>query len=241
MQQFCFDFVLEAVRTRHTHRAFVRTPADGSGSTHGVDLDAVFEQAQFVEQVAHIAHIGRCLDAAAALRAHGIEGVENACVLYRVVAQCIPECRLIADQFGELCREQFNGAGFIEAEGFARCCRPITKAIPYLSLGILLAAEQYAVRLRVAANHHDEQGVGFGETGQVMKVAIEAICIFGIAIATTLWRRGDDGDTSTGGGNALGEARAASGDGGKLRGGWAWHGGLGWRGRLARVGHRRGL
>ena len=87
----------------------------------------------------------------------------------------------------------FDGQRLIHAEGFHRRLRAEQNAFPQFLLRILRLAEQHGLALLPPRNER-EQGLGFGEPGQIIEIAVLAVGVVDIAAAHALRRRGEQGD-----------------------------------------------
>jgi hypothetical protein len=110
-----------------------------------------------------------------------------------------------SSSLGSFASRSADREGFVDAERRGRGLGAEAVAVPDLALQVLRRAEQ---RGAAVARQH-QPGVGLGEAGQVIEVAVVPVQEVGVAVARALGRGRDDGDAVLA--ELRGEARAALG------------------------------
>ena len=139
-------------------------------------------------------------------------GIEQA-----VAAHGHEQRRLVGDELGQFVGQRLDRQRAVEAELFGGRVGADPVAVPDLAFQVLAAAEQDAAVF--GARDQDQPGLGFGKTGQVEEVAVEAERELGVAIADEFTRGGQDRDAAAAGMHGVQHAPAARGERGEVRGG----------------------
>ena len=157
----------------------------------------ILVQAHRGQRRPYVNHGFRRSDARADASAHLVEHDGDCIVPTTVEAQRGIQRRTIGRQVRELCRKIADRIGLVETEDFAGRVRPVAEAVPYLALGVLVAAEQDLLRIPLVGTgeqHHD--GLRLRKTGHVIEVAFGAIGIVRIRIANRFRRGGNRGNAA---------------------------------------------
>ena len=172
------------------HRADVGAGADLRGTSHHVLFVRILDQPHFIERPAQVALLLGAQRTEAHARPNAAQPTVDACFQSLVGSERIPDGVAVFEQLGKGGVESTNRKGLIDAECLGRCIGPEPEAIPNFAFEVFRCAEQ---RGTAVARQH-QPGVGLGETGQVMKVAVEPEQEIAVTIARALGCGRDDGD-----------------------------------------------
>ena len=211
MQQFgvevVFAHLLPGAQHGRTalHRANMRMRTDARGTAHDVQLVRIFDEAHFIEQGTHITLLVRTQGAKTHTGTHRLQPAFNAAFQARMRGKGKPDGAAVFQQLGQLRIQFAHGHGALHTQGCGSRIWPQTDTVPDFAFGVLGLAKQRGLTL--VCQH--QPGVGLGETGEVIKVAVVPEQKVAVAVALLLARSGNDGDaagTQLGGqaGTALG-------------------------------------
>ena len=199
MQQFGIQmvfthfFAIANHAGRALHGAHMGTRADLAGTAHDIQLVRVFDQSHFVEQRTGIALLSGAQHTKTGAATHLTQPAFNLFSQSLVGGERKPDALAVFQQTRQTCVDFITGESLLHCQfGLGRFGAE-TVARPNLALQVFGLAEQHA--FAVAGQH--QTGIGLAEAGEVVKVAVVAIQILGIAVAVQLWGRGDDGDTAS--------------------------------------------
>jgi len=160
----------------------VRFDADVGGALHQLELVAGLEQPHLVEQVAQLEEFVRRLRAHADLGTHAVQPADELEIELRVATEVVVHARAAFEQPGQDLVQVGNGVRIVHAEGLDCALLAGARTVPGFAVGIALAAEQQGLAMR-AAGDEDEDGLGFGEAGEVPEVRILPVRVMRIAAA----------------------------------------------------------
>ncbi|MNU88153.1 hypothetical protein D3C71_779570 [compost metagenome] len=190
---------------RQLHRADVGAGADLRGAAHDVLLVRVLHEAHLVERAAQVALLLGAQRAVAHARAHRLQPAVDAGFQALVGGEGEPHGRAVLEQLRQLGVEVVHREGLVHAQRGGGGVGAEAVAVPDLAFQVFRRAEQ---RGAAVARQH-QPGVGLGETGQVVEVAVVAEQEVAVAVALALGRGGNDGDAVLA--QLRSEARAALG------------------------------
>ena len=192
VEQLRLDLVLAHPRTADTHGALVGGGADPRRLRHHADLRLALEQPHLVDEVIEhdeLAGAAAGAPAAADLR----DPSEHALVELPEVSHRVVDPGRVFDQPRQDLVDVFDGKRIVGAVALAHPFQSEPGAVPLLRLGVALPAEQHELAL-IAPGREDRHRLGFGETGEIVEVAVGPERKLDVSIARLHRRRGHDGD-----------------------------------------------
>ena len=188
------------------HGANVGPRADLRGAAHGGLLVGVFDQAHLVEQAAQVALLLGAQRAIAHAGAHRLQPAVDAAFQPCVGRKRVPDGAPVFQQPGQLRRPARSPRRPRRTPSAPMAALgPQAVAVPDFALQVFGLAKQRGL----AVARDDQPGVGLGEAGQVIKVAVVPEQKVAVAVAGALGRGGNDGNAA--GPQLGGEAGAAFG------------------------------
>ncbi len=170
----------------------MRPGADLRGAAHQAQLVRVFEQAHVVEQGAQVALGVGAQGTVAGAGAHLLQPAVDAALQSGVDGEGVAQAGAVFQQRGQAGVQLLDRVGGRDAERARGRCGAEADAVPDFALQVFGLAKQGAVALIV----EQQPGIGFGEAGEVVKVAVEAVRVFVVAVALALGRGGNKGDAA---------------------------------------------
>ncbi|MNQ47384.1 hypothetical protein D3C85_612250 [compost metagenome] len=133
--------------------------------------------------------------AMACLAAHVVDPADQLAVELGVDTHGVVNAREAGDQAGENLIDDADGEGLVGAVVAQRALLAGAQALPQLTLGIALAAEQHILALSPPGNQRQHR-FRLGEAGQVLEVAVLTIGLLDVAVADLHGRRRQQGDAA---------------------------------------------
>ena len=170
VEQLRLDLVLGHSGTAHAHGALVGGGAHRGRPRHRVHLCRALEQPHLVDKV--IQH-DELAESAARPRAaaHLRDPRQHALVELREVAHRVVDPRLVLEQPRQDVVHVADGKRVVGAVALARPFESEPGSVPLLRGGVALAAEHHELALLAPGREHRHR-LGFGESGEVVEVAV---------------------------------------------------------------------
>jgi hypothetical protein len=188
MHQLGFHLVLVDTRARERHRPPMRVARDGARAPQQRDLVRILDEAHRVERRTDVDDFLRCRDAAARTIANLVQQVGDFAVPVAEQAERRVQRGAVGCHVRQPLAQRADRMRFVEPEDLACGVGAVAKAVPDLAFLVALAAEQHvlvAVRSRVERDHR----FGFGESGQIIEIAVVSIREQRVAVARDLRSR----------------------------------------------------
>ncbi|MPM49423.1 hypothetical protein SDC9_96152 [bioreactor metagenome] len=198
MQQLGIEVVFAHIlaRPQHARRTLhgthMRPRADDARAAHDVEFMPILHQPHVVQQQAQIALLGGAHRAKTHAGTHPVQPTFDLRGQALVRGERIPHALAVFQQTRHACRQLGNRIRRIHAQRRHGGLGAQAVAVPDFALQILGLAEQ---RARAIRRQH-QAGVGLGEAGQIVEIAVMPIQKAVVAVALALGRRGDDGNAA---------------------------------------------
>ncbi|MCY1397965.1 hypothetical protein D9M71_129890 [compost metagenome] len=179
--------------TAGLHGTHMGSCGDFRSLAHHRDLASRLDQAHLMQAVVEGDELGGHRGAMACLAAHVVDPADQLAVELGVDTHGVVNAREAGDQAGENLIDDADGEGLVGAVVAQRALLAGAQAVPQLTLGIALAAEQHVLAM-LAAGDQGHHRFRLGEAGEVLEVAVLAVNVLDIAVADVHRRRRQDGD-----------------------------------------------
>ena len=190
VHQLRLDFVFVPARAREAHCTPVCSAGDLRRPAQQRELLRILVQPHRGQRGADVDHRFRRGNAGAHAIAYFIERRGDRIVPQRIEPERRVERRPVARPIGELASKLRDGICLVEAEDLPRSVGTVAKAVPYLTLGIFVAAEQNLTGITLArAGGQDHDRLRLRKTGQIVKIAVRAVRIMRVGVAYGFRRR----------------------------------------------------
>ena len=187
------DLVLEHVRPAMSHGPPMGRTGDGGRMTHLRDLGSALVEPHLVQRVLECDDLMRRMATLLGQRAQSVDPTDHALIEVPVDPDGVEHPGAVLHETGEDVVDVGDREGVIGAEPAARTGRAGTPAVPGLACRITVSHEQQVLALRSPRHQHRDR-LRFGETGEVVEVAVLPVGVLDVVVAQMHGRRGDDGD-----------------------------------------------
>ncbi len=174
------------------HGTDVGACADAGGPAHHVLLVRVLHQPHLVEQGAEVSLLRRTERAEAHAGAHLLQPAVHPRRQTLVRGEGEPHPLPVFEQPRQQQLQLRRRVRGVHAQRLHGRVGPQPVAVPDLALQVLGLAKERGTPFR--GKH--QPGLGFGESGEVVEVAVVPVEVIGVPVAQMLGRRGDDGDAA---------------------------------------------
>ncbi len=224
VQQFGLDLVFAHAGAGDAHGAHVGARGNLGRPPHCGNFAGVLDQPHFGQQGPDVLLAGGGSMAATAGLARRGQPAVQAAVVALVAGQGRVQGGVVLQQRGHQLVQRIERMGVVKAEMRRRRLGAETLALPDFMLDVAWAAEEHRAVGRSRDQH--QPGAGFGEPGQVEKIAVMPIGVFGVSVASGFRCGRQDRNAASVGAHLLHQALAPRGVRGDVFGRQA-HGGVG--------------